>query len=311
MGDNPIYQAYTTARDFLDRAPRPPGMIRKVNYLLDFMHDPCGAPWVCYFECALPALGQFLLVFLDFDAIDVIRAFARPGGIYAKGLRKRGKRGKKGKGGIPDLNELIGKKIPGNTVLAARKVSQGTKALWIVDGLIQKALWYWLLIDATSDFLYSWTSLVNKTVYCQLDRYSSVSSEGNCSPFLGLSGWMPVNAPNVIRQRHLISWSPGVVSCLDVPATFSAGARITNIGWTDFTFEMKLTNGQDPETILGYTSTGSLSPGNSSDACLSCPITTPGVYGLWGKISTGFGETSQEIIFCQASGPWAPADPHL
>src|SRR5690606_41018058 len=81
-----------------------------------------------------------------------------------------------------------------------RKVSQGVRALWFIDGVIQRLLWWWLVIDLTTDFLYEWTSLVNESIYCRIGDKGSVAASGRDSPFLALSGETPVFASNVEKQ---------------------------------------------------------------------------------------------------------------
>lgn len=158
--------------------PRPPGLIDKVNFIIDFIQDPCEAPWQVYVETALPALGDLILVWFDFGLDDVIRGYFRPAGLRSFGHwrgRKRLPKNRRKPSLVRSLKELleddlgniIGKHLPGANIVKARKVSSLERTLWIIDTQIQRVLFYWMVIDVTTDFFYSWTSTLIKTEYCQ------------------------------------------------------------------------------------------------------------------------------------------------
>lgn len=283
--------------------PRPPGLIDKVNYIIDFVEDPCEAPWIVYVETMLPALGNALMVFIDIDPIDIIRAWARPGGLGGCGFRLKRKSRKKG-GGIPDINEVIGKNIPGARSLEkGREISKGFKFLWKFDGFTQRLLWYWLLVDVISDSLYIWTSLLNQTEFCSKRNYSSVSAEGQVGGWIAISGWLTVDCPHKMKQRGNIDWFLGTLSCYDAPAAFRGGAKLLNIGLVPWIFEMKLVHTGEPDIILAYDSSEETPPGAEASCLIDYTITKMGVYQLYGRISAGFAQSLDEMIFCQATLP--------
>lgn len=148
--------------------------IDRVNSVLKFFEDPCQAPWSVYFKLALPPLGNAAVTILTFGLDDIFRGYFRPHGVYAlKRTMRRRPRGRLARGlrqGIPELGEMVGRNLPGAERMAARGVSAGARALWLFDGVLQRYLFWWMLIDVLTDALYEWTTLIAETEFCKLDR---------------------------------------------------------------------------------------------------------------------------------------------
>lgn len=141
--------------------------VGQVQSITKFMQDPCAAPWTVYFELALKPAGHVVIELLMFGMDDVVRGFFRPKGIWRKSRNSR-ILGKFAKWlGIPEIGELIGSHLPGATTIKSRKVSNGIKNLWIIDGVLQRVMFWWMVVDLVTDFLYEWTSAIAKTEFCQ------------------------------------------------------------------------------------------------------------------------------------------------
>jgi len=147
--------------------PKQPDFIGKVNAVIKYFQNPCDAPWAIYFETALPALGEAIITILSFGFDDVVRGAVRPKGLrsgrHTRGGRKGGRRG----GGIPEIGNLLGTMIPGSKAARDRKVSAGVRNLWVLDGIIQRVLWYWLVADVTATFAFNWTSAIQESRFCE------------------------------------------------------------------------------------------------------------------------------------------------
>lgn len=148
--------------------------IDRVNSVIKFFEDPCQAPWSVYFELALPPLGHAAITLLTFGLDDVFRGYFRPKGVYALKRtwrrRPRTRLGRALRRGVPELGELVGRNLPGAERAAARGVTAGARGLWLFDGVLQRYLFWWMIIDVLIDTLYEWTTLIAKTEYCKLDR---------------------------------------------------------------------------------------------------------------------------------------------
>lgn len=163
--------------------PGDPGYYDKVNYVITSWSTPCDAPWYIYIETLWPAALEAFLVLITFGWDDVLRGFWRPRGLG----RRTGKRKGKGRGRrfprFPELGDLIGSNLPGADKVKGRKWGAGGKALWRIDTLLQRGLFYWLIADVTIDFAYNWTSLLYKTTWCQASDVGRFSYT-NPGPFL-------------------------------------------------------------------------------------------------------------------------------
>lgn len=171
---------------------RGPGIISRMNYVVDTFNNPDDLPWAVYAETALPAFLEVWVAIICFDILDIIRFIFKPSGLRSgrhmrRGRKGRNKRGRKGLG-----RRLVGK-LPGVSALQARHVTNGVKNLWIIDGIGQRLLWWWLMADVTSAFVYNWTTMARKTERGQLLLSPGNGlSEGPPSGVLAIQGWQGV-----------------------------------------------------------------------------------------------------------------------
>ena len=171
---------------------RPPGIISRMNYVVDTWNNPDDLPWAVYAETALPAFLEVWVAIICFDILDVVRFIFKPSGLRSgrhgrRGRKGRNKRGRKGLG-----RRLVGK-LPVVSLLQSRKVSNGVKNLWIIDGIGQRLLWWWLMADVTSAFVYNWTTMARKTERGQqILSPGNGLSEGPPSGVLAIQGWQGV-----------------------------------------------------------------------------------------------------------------------
>lgn len=150
-------------------APHSPSYLDKVNTIVDFFEDDCVPPWTVYVETALPAAGEAVLQLVTPSLTDVIRAYFRPKGLRFGGHIRKIRR-RRGKRWLPeDTSELIGKHIPGYEEHRARRVTNGVKFMWEIDGVLQRLFWYWLVADVSLDFFYNWTSAIMRSDVCATD----------------------------------------------------------------------------------------------------------------------------------------------
>ena len=135
----------------------PEKLWRRVNTIVDLFQWQCEGHLLLYVRTALPALGNLVLGLLWFDWDDVARGALRPYGPSGRYSLIAGARKPKWKIEIPELGEEIGKRLPKVSLIKASSFWKGTRALWIVDGLIQRVLYWYLIIDLVSEFLYNWS----------------------------------------------------------------------------------------------------------------------------------------------------------
>jgi hypothetical protein len=144
----------------------PDSMWQRWNTIIRFFEFDCGGDWWLYLELAGPPLGELLLAIIGFDWDDVARGFLRPEGLRNRFRFRRGNPKKKSRLEIPELGELIGEHLPGAELIKARPLTTAERWLWIVDGFFQRMFYYWLIIDATTDFLYHWGTSIMRSKEC-------------------------------------------------------------------------------------------------------------------------------------------------
>ena len=195
--------------------------ITEVQSIVKFFEDPCQAPWSVYFELALAPAGHVVIELLSFGLDDIIRGYFRPKGLYRRGRTGRLARALGKYAGIPEIGEMIGAHLPGAETIKGRMVSNGVRFMWIVDGVLQRVLFWWMVVDLLTDFLYAWTSAINKTEYCQSRCTGSVT----CAIL-----------PNTVLPGVWITLGPDLTRCDkswgDVNLPPGGAPVFGRVGWT-------------------------------------------------------------------------------
>ncbi len=144
-----------------------PGIIDRVNTVIDLWDDPCRGPWWIYAQTAWPAALEAFGLLLGTNATQVARGYFRPRGVVRRRHGGFVPRRLRGLPPFADVGNEIGKRLPGAQQLRGRKVSNGVQTLWRIDGGMQRALNAWLLVEAGSLFAYRWTTGIYETRFCQ------------------------------------------------------------------------------------------------------------------------------------------------
>lgn len=207
------------------------GFFERVNNIIYFVSNPCNAPWAVYFETSLPALKTAIkeLIIPQWD--DVVRGYARPKGVRTGRhfRKKRGYRGFFSKHGIPEVGDEIGKALPGAEDMKHRGVTQGVRNLWLLDGVIQRVLWYWLIAEVTVDFFHNWESALHETEFCRASGFGGASSQsfGEVSWFAVGNQWTspPINN-KLYEEGFAFAWS-GAHNNGGFPFEWSASAEVS------------------------------------------------------------------------------------
>lgn len=275
-----------------------PNFIDKVNGITRLITNPCDAPWIVYAETALPFLGEGLLVLLSFGWDDILRGYARPKGLRGPGHGRRKPGARPRRRGIPELGNLIGKMIPGQSEFAKRPVSQGIKHLWIIDGVIQRLLWWWLVIDVVSDVLYQWSTALYATEYCAMSDAGRLYAIGSGGDVLAIQGWQEVSMPNVIYAHHGVGW-------LGSAATLPSGrwtiiSTVTTRKNTGFpsSYELGLFQAPNFTTPIARSGQITLIPGISGTCVLSETVRGPGTFAVQQRVGEGatFGQSGAVVV---------------
>lgn len=264
--------------------PPQPGWIQKANGIIKFIENPCYAPWTVYIETALPALGTAVLELMDFGLGDVVRGALRPKGLRSgKHGRRRKPRGKHFRG-IPEIGNLIGSMIPGTERARGRHITAGQRHLWLVDGALQRVLWYWLVADITLDFAYNWTSAIQKSEFCQKQGNGYAQSESKEDRFwFTLAGaWASITTDVDVVEvspavaRNAACWNGGL------PFTSIVSMSVTNLGTGGF---IEIRTG-DPSGSGQIVFTAEVNPATGKHEAVGF-VESPGPFQIWSYRTSG------------------------
>jgi len=146
----------------------------KINTVIQLLEVDCGSKWFVYAQTALPAVGELVLALIDFDWDDVARGFVRPYGIRTRAGLRLPSRAKIRIPEFPEVGEEIGKRIPGARIIKSRAVHKLEKWFWAVDGVLQKALFWWMILDLSTNFFYNWALGIFRTTKCSGSGYGGI-----------------------------------------------------------------------------------------------------------------------------------------
>lgn len=286
--------------------PRPPGIIDRVNFVVDTWNNPCDAPWALYVETALPALLDALIAVVCFDFFDVVRFTFRPTNLRTGRHMRKGKKGQHGRRKL-GIGNRIRAKIPPLSALANRKVTHGVKTLWVIDGIGQRLLWWWLVADVVSGTLYNFTSLLYKTEHCQMTGGPGAAlREGTNQSWGAIQGWATVGFPDFDYDRG--SGSAGVFSFSNGDGFWSVATSVelVNDQDEDRTVEMRIVlNRALGQEFEGLTST--VVPAHGSAGIVTTAAYNGALSGwVQVKVSHGFISSNGGTLFLLGRPPIPP-----
>ncbi len=211
----------------MPKPPVDPGYFDKVNYVIDSWTRGCEAPWFIYVETMGPAALKAFITLMTFGWDDVARGFFRPRGLRSQRHRRKGKKTGRLARFFPEIGEEIGKRLPGATEVKGRFYGHGEKALWLIDGVIQRGLFWWLIADVTIDFAFNWTSLLYESDFCKddgLGRFANEPTEDNAAPG-GM--WTRVHYDRELYEFPPPSWAHSQGSTGGVECMITAAVELT------------------------------------------------------------------------------------
>lgn len=275
--------------------PKIPPWLKGFNGIVYLLENPCNDPWVVYAQSAFPAVGQAALTILSFGMDDVMRGYFRP----TKGLRalRHGRRGAKGRRirGIPEIGETIGEKLPGREFFAQRTLSQGIHHLWIIDGVIQRGLWYWMLLDIINDFFYDWATALFESHEGEDCAGASVLATGVIEASHALFGWNAPFVPTVKYSNGGLSWD---TIFIDLPpghfrVVFGTKTRVPPGPGT--TYQLGLANSGTFTEFYALSDVITIPGGSTADCIVSADVQGPDKVVIGQR--NGFSDCYQDELY--------------
>lgn len=289
------------AREALKFLPVPDfTRVRSINAVIRLIDNPCNEPYLVYWELALPALGEAWIVLLQFGFDDILRGMLRPKGLYKRKGRHGGAAGGLLGKLIPEIGEEIGKRFPGAQKAKAREVTQGVKHWWIIDGVLQRLLFWFMIIDVVAEFLVAWESAINETRFCQESERPRLYATGTGGAVAAIQGWQAIGIADVQYAQGGITWN---LSTFQVPpGRFNAicAIRGQKLTFTPGEYEIGLFLGSDPFNPIDVSGPVTIGVGEEGEAIMAGVVEGPGTYGFQHRVSNGGFLGVQGDVFIQA-----------
>lgn len=176
----------------------PDDWIQRINYIVEANSTYCNGSFTLYVKTAQIAGLRLFVTLVDFSESDVVRWIFRP-----KGLGLRG--GHKKHGPLRRVQKALNLRE-----INARKVTAGVQTVWRIDNFFQALLFWWMVVDAGTLFLYEWSSLLEESGQCAKNHGladAPIQTLATVGAFQG-GKWS-----DVIDDGGLIVMGPGGAAC--------------------------------------------------------------------------------------------------
>jgi hypothetical protein len=231
-------------------APGFPNWLDKVNFIIETMLDPCDAPMTVYVTTLWPGAIDMFVSYYEVDFSNILVNLYRwryivPRTRTTRKGRKGRKNNKKGWRRVLqrfvdfDQDDWISRKIERFSRLPKRQASTTFAKLLIVEGVVERVNFWFFMVGLVTDFLYSWSSLLRKSIYCQAQGDNVLLADGPDQTRIGITGWHGLNLSNVRKQRGKVSWN------------YSSGTFDGPTGVVIVTANIEPNGSTNPETIAG------------------------------------------------------------
>lgn len=134
--------------------PPVPGWLDRVNFITSFFWQGCDAPFTLFCEFAGPPAGRAVALLIGLDMDDIVKGFFRPAGLRS---HRHGRKGPRKKGRIPelpDVNDAIAKRVPGQAAFAGRPWGSPTFYAFEISDVADRVAFNVAIVDIVSDTSY-------------------------------------------------------------------------------------------------------------------------------------------------------------
>lgn len=288
--------------------PEERGFFGSLNTIKVLTESTCEDKWDILVQTALPAAGSALYMLIIPDPEEILENYLQP-----RGRRNTPKRASQGFGrrqatryaklrwwqkiGFPDVDNIIAQHLPGRDFFQGRNA--GAPELWIWRGIdiVDRGLWYWMLLDLSKLFVVEWASGIMESRFCT-SRFTGLFTASGTNLISGTGDrvWDRPGQVVVSINHGWIVQDDGRIR-LDNPNLPAAGQVILNVDVTGedrdppFTTEhhivcVKNSGGSGREVLLGPNTP--LTSGQKSE--LAFNATLDGVRSLTFSIATPSGK---------------------
>jgi hypothetical protein len=131
-----------------------PNWINRVNFVTAFFMQGCDAPFQLFVQFAGPPAGRAVALIAEFSWDDIVKEFWRPAGLRSARHGRKGVRGKKGAPELPDPNNEVAKRIPGQREFAGRPFGSPTFYVFEISDVADRLSYNFAVIDVITETMY-------------------------------------------------------------------------------------------------------------------------------------------------------------
>lgn len=166
------------------------GLADQVNFIMKVAASPCAPFLSVYVETLFSASLEAFIMFRELDEGDFLRTLFRPKG-KKRGAHLRGGR-----------NKSEWTRREALSLQNQRHYTSGVRSLWTFDTFTQKILFWVMIIDIASDFIYNWHALALSSADCGPGSAALTAFPGI---ILTAGGWNTSRFPHVSYDSLAVS----------------------------------------------------------------------------------------------------------
>lgn len=245
-------------------------------------------------ELAGPPAGEAAITMLTFGWDDVYRGYFRPRGLHRGRSARRTPRaaGRIGRLGrffrnVPgigdDPGDIIGRRLPGATKVKGRAIRAFEKVVWLIDNRLQRALFWWLVIDVVEEFWYDWTSLLMASEFCNRAFGAALYMTGPGGSFPSLGAWRGTFHDDFRWGEAGLNGTTAAVNLPPGQWKVTSAVIVRNVSAQLGLFAMRLNTGGADPVIFDETRTPLIPPVVVGHAIVSADITGPETVFIMGN----------------------------
>lgn len=279
--------------------PPNPSAFQRVNFVTHMWTYPCDAPLHVLVETMWPAALRAAIGLTCWGFTDVVRWFFRPVHLRRTSHFAR-RRNRSRSRRRPTWDNRLRQITPGMSEFGARPISQGVYTLWRIDGVVQKWLWWMVLIDVTTGFFYNWTTLLYKSEYCQAaGANAAVARNGDTTSLPSISDWEPVAVNNVDYEHGTTVTGPFAAVLGPGSWIVSFACRPTHFTIADGTFGCRIVAETDDGDVIFSEGMRSKESALASGAIAIAKISGPVRIEWQARVTQGFANTENFLWIYQ------------
>lgn len=135
--------------------PAIPGFLDRVNFIVNYWWQGCEAPFKLFVQFAGPPAGQAIALLIGLDMGDIVKEFFRPAGLRSHRHGRKGARKRAFPPELPDPNEEIGKRLPGQKEFAGRPYGSPTFFVFEVTDVADRVAFNLAIVDIVTETVYA------------------------------------------------------------------------------------------------------------------------------------------------------------